>query len=162
MTLRPVGRPITLTPEIAEALAGHIRKGRSLRNACMLESIEWETFKVWRKRGKTGEKPYDFLFALTRQAEGAAESDFAAVVEGRAKSTNPDDGAAKAAQWWLERRRREDWWLAKPAKNVEPSKLSTPELVDALIAELVRQSKNDPAIMARVIEAVGAKKDGDK
>lgn len=136
-----MGRPPSaISPDQVKTICKMLEEGCTLRVASAQAGVHWDTFKLWRRRGASGDEPYASFLTLTRQAEANAELNAVRTVIGRMGAPSgrghEDDGAMKAAQWWLERRRWKDWYQRKEAINKEPSKMSDEELRAALKREL--------------------------
>ena len=49
-----MGRPLLLTPELQEALCGHLAQGAHVKTACEAVGISERTYYDWQARAATG------------------------------------------------------------------------------------------------------------
>jgi hypothetical protein len=87
-----------LTDEIRDRIAANYARGVPLRLAVEAAGIEWDTAKVWRRRGKRGEEPY----AAYHRALVMARARLAAALIEDVRTAGERDG--RAAMWLLEKR----------------------------------------------------------
>lgn len=140
-----------MTLEIAENVAKHIRVGNTLRCAAQSEGVNWETFKLWLRRGEEGDEPYLTFLTLTRKAEASAERFAIRRLHAGMKGIGPDAASrAKVAGWWLERRRREEWWL-RPEQPRDLSQLNDAALQDQSVSMLREGAKRSPELKAKLV-----------
>ena len=62
-----MGRPLLLTPELQEALCGHLAQGAHVKTACEAVGISEPTYYAWQARGKKARDEPPPTLELTRQ-----------------------------------------------------------------------------------------------
>ena len=62
-----MGRPLKLTPELREALCGHLAQGAHVKTACQAVGISEVTYYRWQARGNRGRDEQAPTLELSRQ-----------------------------------------------------------------------------------------------
>ena len=100
----PIGRPLTLTPELCGLICQAIRDGNYREVAAKWAGVPVRTYLRWCARGKKEESgPYHDLWHAILEAEADAEIKMVDAVM-KAAASDP-----RHAQWWLERKFPERW-----------------------------------------------------
>ena len=118
---KPKGRKPMLNPELAETIAGYVRVGVYIEEACGAAGIGRGSFYNWLERGraerermklmdteepKPSEKMYlDFLNMMERAYDEATLRKVAVITK------SAENGDWRAASWWLERTRPQKYGL---------------------------------------------------
>jgi hypothetical protein len=110
--------------------------------------VTWEAVASWKRKGRKGVEPYATFLHLTTLATSRVEE---ALVDCWFNAGKTD---WKAAQAYLERRKWNEWGSHAPKQNKpkDPGAMSNPELVGALIGELVKYAAQDPNVKATLLE----------
>lgn len=66
---RKIGRPSVYTPALCEKICGHLRKARTVAEACKAVGIADDTFYDWQARGDLGELPFSQFSEAVRKAK---------------------------------------------------------------------------------------------
>lgn len=134
---KQVGRKGLLTKELAETIAGYVRVGVYVEEACGAAGISRPTFYVWLERGRAerervklmkaeGPKPseriyVEFLDMMEKAYDEATLRKVAVITK------SAENGDWRAASWWLERTRPAKYGLKAQVEhtgeNGEPIKV---------------------------------------
>jgi hypothetical protein len=100
----PVGRPLTLTPELSERICAVVREGNFRHTAARYLRIPVRTFRRWCEKGRKAKSgPYFEFWHALLEAECEAEIKAVRLVI-EAAQADP-----KHAEWWLERKCHRQW-----------------------------------------------------
>lgn len=98
-----MGRPTSLTHEVAERILALVRQGNYRTVACRAAGIPQRTFWRWIQEGRMGHEPYAGFLQSLQAAEIDAET---RLVERIIQAAETDIDAAK---WYLERKAPARW-----------------------------------------------------
>lgn len=139
-----MGRPTSLTPQVAEKILTAIRKGNYKSTACAAAGIPRSSLHNWEQRAETGEEPYSSFIDEMRQAEAEAEMALQEEIRNAKPAITgvcgPDPWTSRA--WIMERR-----WPNKWSGRV---KVTVNEEIDSLTKKLAR----DPELHRRVLHVL--------
>ena len=134
-----MGRPTTLTDEIAIEIAKYLIDGNSIADSAALAGIAESTYHAWIKRGEAGESPFAEFAELTRAARADARTRLVKTVVDAAT----EEHDVKAAQWLLERMDRKNWGRTVDVRaehsgpNGGPIEIDVTKKTDAELREIV-------------------------
>lgn len=148
-----VGRPTSLTPEVAKAICDTIEAGNYRSVACAAAGISRATLVNWERLGAEGKAPYADFLAELQSAEARFEIKIVGELRNAVKGI---PGESSADLWqskaWLLERRFASRWCARvkqqTAENVDAlaQKLKAkPDLQAAVIAELAGDDESPAA-----------------
>jgi len=110
---RRVGRPTSLTPEVAEIIVDAMRAGNYAETAACLAGISVATLRNWLRDGRRNLSP-----ELAEFARSVAQA--RAIAEVRDLEKIGRDPSWQAAAWRLERRHPKRWGRRKYEPKVKP------------------------------------------
>lgn len=137
---RRVGRPTSLTPEVAEIIVDAMRAGNFLETAAALAGVSVSSVRNWIRAGNHDTTPKLAEFAKdVRQARAQAEiADLNHIRK---------DPSWQAAAWRLERRHPKRWGRRRyePKLRPEPPPQSPAEVAAEIRAVLANLSDEPPS-----------------
>jgi hypothetical protein len=137
---RRVGRPTSLTPEVAKIIVDAMHAGNYLETAAALAGISVATLRNWLRVGRRGESPElaDFAQAVTQAR---------AIAEVRDLDRIGRDPSWQSAAWRLERRHPKRWGRRKyePKVKPEPPLRSPAEVAEEIRAVLANFADETPS-----------------
>lgn len=136
---RRVGRPTSLTQEVARTIIEAMRCGNFLESAAALAGVSVSSVRNWIRAGRRGQSPALAEFARA-VAKARAEAEIADLNHIR------EDPSWQAAAWRLERRHPKRWGRRtyKQKPKPEPPLLS-PEEVAAEIRAVLASLPDEPS-----------------
>lgn len=140
------GRPLTLTPEVADKIVNALKMGNYRSAAAKYAGVEPRTLKEWITRANKGDQPYLDLLDRMKSAEGEAEASLVATIRRAANDT------WTAAAWLLERKHAPKWgrrdmsWentkrAEREAQRAQLAEIPLEELEAMVVAEKARRAR---------------------
>jgi len=144
------GRPLTLTPEVADKIVNALKMGNYRSAAAKYAGVEVATLKLWVTRANKGEQPFLDLIDRMKSAEGEAEASLVATIRRAANDT------WTAAAWLLERKHAPKWgrrdmsWEnqkreKREAQQAQLAEIPLEELERMVVAEKARRAREAAA-----------------